>query len=69
MSVSLRMLRALSEIAMATDHPPHQARALHHARLMQSGLTPQFLVEDREELAHRLRMLENHVLAGAGTRR
>ena len=63
MSVSLRMLRALSEIAMATDHPPHQERALYHARLVQSGLTPQFLVEDREELVHRLRMLEDHVAA------
>jgi uncharacterized membrane protein len=63
MSVSLRMLRALGEIAMATDHPPHQERALYHARLVATGLSPQFLDEDRQELAHRLRVLEDHVAA------
>jgi uncharacterized membrane protein len=63
MSVSLRMLRALSEIAMATDHPPHQERALHHARLVEAGLSQQFLVEDRQELTHRLQALQDHVAA------
>jgi uncharacterized membrane protein len=58
MAVCLRLVRALTEIALATDHPPHQARALYHARLVQSSLSPSFPEADREELAHRMRTLE-----------
>lgn len=58
MAVCLRMLRALNEIAFATDHPPHRERALYHARLIESSLSPTFSPEDRQELTARLRTLE-----------
>jgi uncharacterized membrane protein len=61
MAVCLRIVRALTEIALATDHRPHQARALHHARLVEVALSPTFPPEDREELVNRLRALERIV--------
>ncbi len=57
MAVALRMLRALTEIALATDHRPHQERALHHARLLEEGLSSSFVSADREELEARLATL------------
>ncbi|HEX6277675.1 MAG TPA: DUF2254 domain-containing protein [Polyangiaceae bacterium] len=63
MAVCLRMVRALTEIALVTDHPPHQERTLHHARLIESAVGPQFPPEDRQELANRLRTLEAIVAA------
>jgi uncharacterized membrane protein len=57
MAVSLRMVHALSEIALATDHPPHQKRAWHHARLLEEGLSPNFVSDDRQELLARLQTL------------
>jgi uncharacterized membrane protein len=61
MSVSLRMVRALTEIAVATDHVPHQERALHHARLVEEALSPTFVPDDRHELALRLESLRARV--------
>ena len=57
MAVALRMVRALTEVALATDHPPHQQRALHHARLLEEGLHPNFVADDLEELKARLAAL------------
>jgi uncharacterized membrane protein len=64
MAVSLRMLHALTEIATATDHPPHQARALHHAGLIESALDPDFQQPDRAELHRRLASLRSRVTEG-----
>lgn len=61
LSVSLRLVRSLTEIALATDHPPHQERALHHAALVEAELSPSFSAADREELALRLRTLRARV--------
>jgi uncharacterized membrane protein len=61
MSVSLRMIRALTEIALSTDHVPHQERALHHARLIEEGISQQFVSDDREELVARLTALRELV--------
>jgi hypothetical protein len=63
MSVTLRMVRALTEIALATDHVPHQERALHHARLLEEALSPTFAPEDRHELVARLESLRARVAA------
>jgi uncharacterized membrane protein len=63
MAVALRMLRALTEVALATDHPPHQDRALHHAELVVAGLTGGFLDADKVELDARLRALRERILA------
>ncbi len=63
MSVSLRMVRALSEIALATDHVPHQEHALYHARLLEEAISPDFAVEDRRELTARLEALRARVAA------
>jgi len=63
MAVALRVLRALTEIALATDHPPHQDRALHHAELVLAGIDPKFLPADCEELAVRIAGLRQHVAA------
>jgi uncharacterized membrane protein len=64
MAVSLRMLHALTEIAMATDHAPHQERALHHAALIEAGLDPEFHEADRVELHRRLVSLRSRVTDG-----
>jgi uncharacterized membrane protein len=61
MAVSLRMVRALTEIALATDHVPHQERALYHARLIEEGMSAQFVTDDREELVARLTALRELV--------
>jgi uncharacterized membrane protein len=61
MTVALRLVRALSEIALATDHPPHQDRALYHAELVVEGQNPNFLEEDRAELRARLDALRKRV--------
>jgi uncharacterized membrane protein len=61
MAVCLRMVRALTEIALATDHVPHQERALHHARLIEEGISQQFVSADRQELAARLAALRDLV--------
>lgn len=61
MAVCLRMVRALTEIALATDHVPHQERALHHARLIEDGLSERFVSVDREELVSRLTALRGLV--------
>jgi uncharacterized membrane protein len=61
MSVALRMVRALTEVALATDHPPHQERVLHHARLLEEGLSTSFVSADREELQARLATLRTLV--------
>lgn len=61
MAVALRIVRALTEVALATDHPPHQQRALHHARLLEEGLSPDFVSDDREELNARLTSLRSLV--------
>jgi uncharacterized membrane protein len=61
MAVSLRMLHALTEIATATDHPPHQERALHHAALIESSLDPEFHEADCTELRRRLATLRSRV--------
>jgi uncharacterized membrane protein len=61
MAVSLRMLRALTEITLATEHPPYQERALHHARLIERHLNPDLPNEDCHELAERLRRIEGIV--------
>jgi uncharacterized membrane protein len=63
MAVTLRMMRALTEIALATDHPPHQDRALHHAELLVAGLNTAFLEADKHELDARLATLRQRVLA------
>lgn len=57
MAVALRIVRALTEVALATDHAPHQQRALHHARLLEEGLSSNFAADDREELNARLAAL------------
>ena len=61
MAVSLRMLHSLTEIATATDHPPHQERALHHAALIEAKLDPDFHEADCAELHHRLEVLRRRV--------
>jgi hypothetical protein len=61
MAVALRMMRALTEIAVATDHRPHQQRALHHARLLEQGLKSSFVSDDREEFEARLATLRARV--------
>jgi uncharacterized membrane protein len=61
MAVSLRMLHALTEIAMATDHGPHQERVLHHAALIEAKLDPDFHDADCEQLHARLARLRAHV--------
>lgn len=61
MAVSLRMLHALTEIAMATDHRPHQERVLHHAALIEAKLDPDFHDADCEQLHARLARLRAHV--------
>lgn len=61
MAVSLRMLYALTEIAMATDHGPHQERVLHHAALIEALLDPEFHDADCEQLRARLARLRAHV--------
>jgi uncharacterized membrane protein len=61
MAVSLRMLHALTEIAMATDHAPHQRRVLHHADLIEAKLDPEFHDADCEQLHARLTRLRAHV--------
>jgi uncharacterized membrane protein len=61
MAVCLRMVRALTEIALATDHVPHQERALHHARLIEEGVSQQFVSDDRQELVARLTALRELV--------
>jgi uncharacterized membrane protein len=61
MAVSLRMLHALIEIAMATDHAPHQERVLHHAALIEAKLDPDFHDADCEQLHARLARLRAHV--------
>jgi uncharacterized membrane protein len=61
MAVALRMMRALTEIAVATDHRPHQQRALHHARLLEQGLSTNFVSDDREEFEARLATLRARV--------
>jgi uncharacterized membrane protein len=61
MAVSLRMLHALIEIAMATDHAPHQERVLHHAALIEAKLDPDFHDSDCEQLHARLARLRAHV--------
>jgi uncharacterized membrane protein len=63
MAVSLRMLHALLEIAMATDHAPHQERVLHHASLIEAKLDPDFHDADCEQLHTRLARLRAHVAA------
>jgi uncharacterized membrane protein len=63
MAVSLRMVRALMEVAQATDCLPHQERALHHARLIEEGLSPTFAPDDRLELVARLESLRARVAA------
>jgi uncharacterized membrane protein len=64
MAVSLRMLHALTEIATATDHPPHQERALHHAALIEASLDPEFHEADCAELHRRLASLRSRVTEG-----
>jgi uncharacterized membrane protein len=61
MAVSLRMLHALLEIAMATDHAPHQERVLHHALLIEAALDPSFHDADCTALHERLARLRAHV--------
>jgi uncharacterized membrane protein len=61
MAVSLRMLHALLEIAMATDHAPHQERVLHHAALIEAALDPAFHDADCMALHERLSRLRDHV--------
>jgi uncharacterized membrane protein len=61
MAVSLRMLHALTEIAMSTDHAPHQERVLHHAALIEAKLDPDFHDADCEQLRARLARLRAHV--------
>jgi uncharacterized membrane protein len=63
MAVSLRMLHALTEIATATDHPPHQERALYHAGLIEEALDPRFHQADCAEFHHRLLTLRARVAA------
>ncbi len=63
MAVCLRLVRALTEIAHATDHAPHQERALHHARLLEERLSPEFAAADREELSARLQALRQLIAA------
>lgn len=63
MAVCLRIVRALLEIATATDHAPHQEHALKHARAVEAGLAPVFSIDDRQELSSRLRTLERLVAA------
>jgi uncharacterized membrane protein len=72
MAVCLRMMRALTEVALATDHLPHQERALYHGRLIEKSLETKFLAEDQRELAERLRALgeivaRTHAKRGIGT--
>lgn len=63
MAVVLRIVRALTEIALATDHVPHQERALHHARLLEEALGSTFAEDDRRELVARLKALRDRVAA------
>jgi uncharacterized membrane protein len=58
MAVCLRLIRALTEIALATDHLPHQERALFHARHIETALSSHFSTEDRQEFTSRLRALD-----------
>lgn len=50
MSVSLRLMRALQEVARATTQPRRLARIGMHARLVAEGISPSFQAEDREPL-------------------
>lgn len=57
MAVTLRVVRALGEVAEATHLRPHLARVLHHADLLEAGLSRDFAAADRVELAARLSAL------------
>ena len=57
MAVSIRMLRALEEIAGATSAPERLARVWHHGRLVVTACGKDFQPEDREELELRLASL------------
>lgn len=57
MSVTLRLVRALAEVREATSVRSHVARVLHHAKLIEEAVSPDFLAGDRHELDARLREL------------
>ncbi len=57
MAVSIRMLRALEEIASATSAAERLARVWHHGRLVVAACGKDFQPEDREELELRLASL------------
>ena len=57
MAVALRIARALGEVAEAAGMSAHRTRILYQAGLLEAGLSPDFLPEDRVELDARLRAL------------
>jgi hypothetical protein len=61
LAVALRMVRALTEVALAADHRPHHERVLRQARLLEESLSSSFVSADREELQARLATLRKLV--------
>jgi uncharacterized membrane protein len=63
MAVALRIARALGEVAEATRLRAHLDRVLHHAALLEAGLSRDFPPADRVELEARLRALRERCAA------
>ena len=58
MAVSLRLLRALHDVAQVTRDPAALARVALHARLIEAAATASFPAEDRDELHRRLAQIQ-----------
>lgn len=63
MAVALRVARALGEVAEATRLQAHLDRVLHHAALLEAGLSRDFPASDRLELQARLSGLRERCAA------
>jgi uncharacterized membrane protein len=59
MAVSLRLLRALQDIASQTDYFPYLAEIRKHAQRVTKACNANFSPEDCEELNHRFQNLES----------